>query len=252
MTTSMFSPETVTRSEMKQLVQEANLRHVAFIMDGNRRWAQDKHLPKVMGHHLGVETLKSLVRYAGEIGLEAMTVYAFSTENWNRDVEEVGALMQLFLQALSKELDALHANQVRLRFIGDLTPLPADLRRLMEQAMAKTAANTGLKFQVATNYGSRAELVQAARNLAQAVQAGELTLDEITEERFANQLYTAGLPDPDLLVRTGGESRWSNYLLWQCAYAEFYVTPLMWPEFSVTEMNRAIWEFVQRERRFGC
>jgi undecaprenyl diphosphate synthase len=239
------------REEMKPLVAASRLRHVAMIMDGNRRWAQSRHLPKMAGHAQGVETLKAIVQFAGDIGVEALTVYAFSTENWRRADEEVGYLLKLFLQALSAELDALHAAGVRLRFIGDLSPFPGELVAMLNQAMATTAQNTGLKFQVAINYGARAELVRAARVLAAQVAAGTLAPEQITEEAVQGVLYTEELPDPDLVIRTGGESRLSNFLLWQAAYAEIYVTETPWPEFMPPAFCEAIREYVARERRFG-
>ncbi len=240
-----------TLEQMVSLVREANIRHVAIIMDGNRRWAQQKHLPKLAGHGKGVEALQRIVRHAGKIGLEALTVYAFSTENWRRGEEEVGHLMKLFIEALSRELKSLHENNVQLHFIGDLSPLPPPLLALLEKAMAMTAENTGLKLQVATNYGSRAELVQACRRLAQDVQANRLAADALEESHLAQYLYTHPLPDPDLLIRTGGESRLSNYLLWQCAYTELFFLPTLWPDFNEHVLNQTLMAYGERERRFG-
>lgn len=245
------NPDTATLAELSALVSDAGIRHVAMIMDGNRRWAQQAGLPKMTGHAKGVDALKKIVRHCGDIGIEALTVYAFSTENWRRGEEEVGYLMKLFIQALSMEIDNLHANGVQLHFIGDLSPLPPDLTQLLHASMAKTAQNTGLKLQVATNYGSRAELIQAARTLAQEVQSGQLVPEDITEELMSQKLYTCGLPDPEILIRTGGDSRLSNYLLWQCAYTEFFVLDTLWPDFSAASLNRVLVDFVQRERRFG-
>lgn len=246
-----LDPATCSVAEMERLIQQSGLRHVAIIMDGNRRWAETRGLPKVMGHPQGVEALKTLVRYAGEIGLEALTVYAFSTENWRRGEEEVGTLMTLFAQALGQELENLHRNGVRLRFIGDLTQLAPPLQAQLQKAMLRTAENTGLQFQVATNYGSRAELIRAVQQLAHRVEQGEMSAADITEALLQQELYTADLPDPDLLIRTGGEHRWSNFLLWQCAYSEFYVTDTYWPDFTPTELNRALLDFSNRQRRYG-
>lgn len=246
-----LDPATCSVADIERLIQQSGLRHVAIIMDGNRRWAEERGLPKVMGHPQGVEALKTLVRYAGEIGLEALTVYAFSTENWRRGEEEVGTLMTLFAQALGQELENLHRSGVRLRFIGDLSQLASPLQAQLQKAMVRTAENTGLQFQVATNYGSRAELLQAVQQLARQVQAGELSPEAITEDMLQQALYTGDLPDPDLLIRTGGEHRWSNFLLWQCAYSEFYVTDTYWPAFTPTEFNRALLDFTQRQRRYG-
>lgn len=224
---------------------------MAIIMDGNRRWAKQKLLPTLIGHKQGVDALKQLVRYAGDIGLQALTVYAFSTENWQRSEEEVGYLMKLFLEALAAELDDLHENNVRIRFIGDLTSFSPALYNLIQSAHAKTEHNTGLQFQIAANYGGRQEIINAMKQLGQGIQSGELSPEDITEEAIQTRLYTHGLPDLDLLIRTGGEYRISNYLLWQCAYAEIYVTETLWPDFSPEAFNQAIQEFAHRERRYG-
>jgi undecaprenyl diphosphate synthase len=237
--------------EASELVRQSGLRHVAIIMDGNRRWAKQRHLPTLMGHKQGVDSLKKLVRYCGDIGIEALTVYAFSTENWQRSTDEVGYLMKLFLEALAAELEALHQNNVRIRFIGDLSAFSPALYELIQHAHAKTAHNTGLQFQIAANYGGRQEITQVMRQLGQAIQRGELNPDTISETMIQERLYTQGLPDPDLLIRTGGEFRHSNYLLWQCAYAEFYVTETLWPDFDSTALDEAIREFIRRERRYG-
>jgi undecaprenyl diphosphate synthase len=248
---SSLNPKTVSLSQMNEIVKTSGIKHIAMIMDGNRRWAKEHFLPTAAGHAQGVSALKKIVTHADDIGLQVLTVYAFSTENWNRDQEEVGALMKLILQALSRELDELHAKGVQLKFIGDLSPFSSELKALLEASMEKTRNNTKLVFQVAINYGSRAELARCARLIAEEVQQGLLDPAVITEETLAQRLYTAHMPDPDLLIRTGGEYRLSNYLLWQCAYAEFYVTPTLWPSFSPQELNTAIFEFLNRERRFG-
>lgn len=242
---------TATHSETPRLLQETGLRHVALIMDGNRRWAKQKHLPTLMGHKQGVDALKALVRYGGEVGLEAMTVYAFSTENWQRGAEEVGYLMKLFLEALAAELEALHQNNVRIRFIGDLSAFSPALQALIGTAHAKTKDNTGLKFQIAANYGGRHELVQAMQQLGAHIQAGQLDPAAITEALIQEHLYTHDLPDVDMLIRTGGEARISNFLLWQSTYAELYFTDTLWPDFSPQAFDAAIAEFARRERRYG-
>jgi undecaprenyl diphosphate synthase len=243
----MRSPAT----DVDTLIRSTGLRHVAIIMDGNRRWAKQKHLPTLVGHQQGVESLKTLVRYCGDVGLAALTVYAFSTENWNRGAEEVGYLMKLFLEALATELDRLHQNNVRIRFIGDLTAFPPALFELIRTAHAKTAANTGLQFQIAANYGGRHELVHVMQTLGKAIQTGALAPEDITEDSIRAHLYTHELPDPDLLIRTGGEYRTSNYLLWQCAYTEFYVTETLWPDFNTEAFDTAVQTFANRERRYG-
>ncbi|HEY9686447.1 MAG TPA: polyprenyl diphosphate synthase [Coleofasciculaceae cyanobacterium] len=241
----------IETTPIADLIRQSRLRHVAAIMDGNRRWAKQKHLPTLMGHKQGVDALKNLVRYGGEVGLEALTVYAFSTENWQRSSEEVGYLMRLFLEALAAELEALHANNVRIRFIGDLSAFPAALLDLIHTAHAKTEHNTGLKFQIAANYGGRQEIVHAVRELGLEIQAGCLQPEAITPEMIQERLYTRDLPELDLLIRTGGEHRISNYLLWQCAYAELYVTETLWPDFSPAAFDTAVREFARRERRYG-
>lgn len=247
----MASTVTTQLEETARLIRESGLRHAAVIMDGNRRWAKARHLPTLLGHKQGVDALRTLVRYASDAGLSALTVYAFSTENWRRGAEEVGYLMRLFLEALAAELDDLHANNVRIRFIGDLSALPEALLALITQAHDKTADNTGLCFQVATNYGSRQEIAHAARALACEVQSGALKPEAITPELLETHLYTHGLPDLDLLIRTGGEQRVSNFLLWQGAYAELYVTDALWPEFSPEQFHLAVKDFARRQRRFG-
>ncbi|MGE0200040.1 MAG: polyprenyl diphosphate synthase [Candidatus Melainabacteria bacterium] len=236
---------------MKTLLTEQGPRHIAIIMDGNRRWAKDRGLPTLAGHQAGVTALKTIVRYAGDMGLTALTVFAFSTENWKRTEDEVGYLMTLFVEALSQEIQALHRNGVRLTFIGDLPGLPPRLQKAMAAAMALTAGNTGLRFQVAFNYGGRAEIVQAARALASEVAAGRLDPAAIDEDMLASRLYTADLPGLDLLIRTGGEYRISNYLLWQAAYAELYTTEALWPAFDEAALDAAIAEYHARQRRFG-
>lgn len=238
-------------TEIPALVQSVSLRHVAIIMDGNRRWAKSRLMPTLLGHKKGVDALRKLVRYSQDIGIEALTVYAFSTENWHRGSEEVGYLLKLFVEALAGELEAMHQNGVRIRFIGDISAFPDALKNLIETAHAKTANNKGIQFQIAANYGGRQEIVNAMRQLGREIQEGSLQPDDITEERIQNLLYTDGLPDPDLLIRTGGEYRISNYLLWQCAYAEFYVTDTLWPDFSPDAFDEAIREFARRERRYG-
>jgi undecaprenyl diphosphate synthase len=246
-----MSTSSPTYAEMTEMVKSVNLRHVAIIMDGNRRWAKKRHMPTLLGHKKGVDALRTLVRYSQDIGLEALTVYAFSTENWQRGSEEVGYLLKLFVEALAGELEAMHKNGVRIRFIGDITAFPDALRNLIETAHAKTANNTGIKFQIAANYGGRQEIVNLMRQLGRDIQDGTLQPEDITEDQVQQLLYTQGLPDPDLLIRTGGEYRISNYLLWQCAYAEFYVTETLWPDFSPKAFDEAIHEFAHRERRYG-
>lgn len=227
------------------------LRHVAIIMDGNRRWASARHLPQLIGHKEGVKTLKTLVKHLCARKLEYLTVYAFSSENWSRAQEEVDYLMQLFTEALTNELSELSGAGVRLSFIGDLANMPADLCRRLDKATEQTAKNEGMRMQVALNYGSRLEIVEAARQLAADVKEGRLKPADISLETFSQALYTRELPDPDLIIRTGGEMRLSNYLLWQAAYAEIYVTQTMWPDFAPELFDDAIADYSQRQRRYG-
>lgn len=225
--------------------------HVAFIMDGNRRWAKRRLLGSLQGHRAGVETVRELVRMCRDLGIPYLTLYAFSTENWRRSTEEVSFLMSLFEEVIAKELMALGGNGVRLRFLGHLAGLSPALQRRIAEAEAATAANSALTLSIAINYGGRQEIVAAAQALARRVQEGALEPSAIDEAAFAGALYTRGLPDPDLLVRTSGESRVSNYLLWQIAYSEIHFTDVLWPDFRHAEFLAALLSYQGRERRFG-
>ena len=225
--------------------------HVAVIMDGNGRWAKQRNLPRVMGHREGVEALKRTLRLCSDWGIGALTAYAFSTENWNRPGEEVSFLMALFERVLARELQALEQEQVRIRFLGDLEPLPEGLQRLIADATERTAANTGIHFNVCTNYGGRAELVRAAQRLALRCVAGELDPAAIDEQQLAAELHTVGECDPDLLIHTSGERRISNFLLWQLAYAEIHITDVLWPDFNQAALLNALLDYQGRQRRFG-
>lgn len=227
------------------------LKHIAIIMDGNGRWAKQRLLPRVAGHKKGADAARATITVSPELGVEFLTLYAFSSENWQRPKEEVQELMGLLAYYLDKHVRELHENNVRIRFIGNREKLSADIQDKMQTTEQLTAANTGLQLQVALSYGGREELVNAARQLAEKVKSGEIKAEQIDEETLAAQLYTAGIPDPDLLIRTGGEQRISNYLLWQCAYAELYFTDTLWPDFDKKTLQAAIDDFAQRERRFG-
>jgi undecaprenyl diphosphate synthase len=233
------------------LVQNRLPHHIAVIMDGNGRWAKRRGLPRIMGHQRGVDTLKSLLRCCNDWGISALTAYAFSTENWGRPLDEVEFLMTLFERVLRKELKEMMAENVRIRFVGNLESLPASLQEEISRSMADTQNNTGIQFTVATNYGGRQEIVQACQAIAQEVQAGLIKAEDIDETVLEKHLYTAGLSYPDLLIRTSGEMRISNFLLWQMAYAEIYVTPTLWPDFDQQELHKALLDYQQRERRFG-
>lgn len=225
--------------------------HVAVIMDGNGRWANQRGLPRVMGHRQGVEALKRTLRLCSDWGIGTLTAYAFSTENWSRPGEEVSFLMTLFEQVLARELEALQQEQVRIRFLGDLSALPDGLQALIAEATKRSADNSGIHFNVCTNYGSRSELVHATRALARRVHAGELDPEAIDENLLASELHTSGEVDPDLLIRTSGEHRLSNFLLWQLAYAEIHVTDVLWPDFDAEALTLALQDFQGRQRRFG-
>lgn len=220
-------------------------------MDGNGRWAKSRGLPRVMGHRAGVEALKSTLRLCSDWGIKALTAYAFSTENWSRPGDEVNFLMTLFERVLQKELRALEEEQVRIRFLGDLEGLPEKLQNLIADATERTATNGGIHFNVCTNYGGRRELVRAAQRLAQRAASGELAPLEIDENSIAAELFTAGEQDPDLLIRTSGEHRISNFLLWQLAYAEIHVTEVFWPDFGPEALTSALLDYQSRQRRFG-
>ncbi|MGE5371325.1 MAG: isoprenyl transferase [Solirubrobacterales bacterium] len=226
-------------------------KHIAIIMDGNGRWAQKRLLPRQAGHRAGIEALRRSIEMADELGVAVLTVYAFSTENWKRPQDEVGFLMSLVLEYMEAELAALDRKNVKIRILGDLDRFEPRIRAELENAVAATARNTGLVLNIALNYGGRAELLGAAQTIAQAVAAGTLQPDAITEETIQSCLYTAGLPDPDLMIRTAGEMRISNFLLWQLAYSEIWITDTLWPDFGREQLLQAIADYQQRDRRFG-
>ncbi len=226
--------------------------HVAIIMDGNGRWARARGLPRIAGHQQGAEVVRRTVTHCGELGVSYLTLYAFSSENWKRPSAEVDDLMGLLRHYLQREREELARAGVRIRFIGDRRRLGGDIITLVEQAEARTRSNTGITLTVALNYGARREIVEAARLAAKDAVAGRVDPDDIDEDGFASYLETAGLPDPDLLIRTSGEQRVSNFLLWQLAYTELVFIPVMWPDFSKDELEFAINEFHRRERRYGA
>jgi undecaprenyl diphosphate synthase len=220
-------------------------------MDGNGRWAKARGLPRVVGHRAGVEALKSTLRLCSDWGIGALTAYAFSTENWSRPGDEVNFLMTLFERVLQKELRSLEEEKVRIRFLGDLDGLPEKLQDLIDDATERTAKNSGIHFNVCTNYGGRRELVRAAQRLAKQAATGMIDPEAIDENSFARELFTAGDQDPDLLIRTSGEYRISNFLLWQLAYAEIHVTDVFWPDFNADVLKQALLDYQGRNRRFG-
>lgn len=239
-------------NSIRDYVQSGALKHVAIIMDGNRRWAQNHNMLAPQGHHAGYKALKQIVEYcARDIKLPVLTVYAFSTENWRRPDHEVDFLMKLFHQTLQAELGELVDNNIRLRFLGNLDEFSPQLQKEFKAAEAATADNTGMLYQVAANYGGRTEIVEACRKIAQQVQAGTLSPAAITEAHLSAALYTGPAADPDMVIRTGSEYRLSNFLLWQAAYAEICVVDELWPDFTPDVLNRTIVEFQHRQRRFG-
>ena len=231
--------------KIKELVEKNELKHIAIIMDGNRRWAKEKGLPSAIGHKKGVDALKATMRACDDFGIKYLTVYAFSTENWNRKPEEVNFLMDLLGQTLKNELKEMHENNVVISFIGDTTKLSDNLQKILANTVETTKNNTGVNLQIAFNYGSRAEIVKAIQEI---VDSG---VNEVTEKIVSKHLYTSNIPDPDLLIRTGGEMRVSNYLLWQIAYSEFIVLPDFWPDFDKQKLADCVEEFNRRNRRWG-
>lgn len=226
-------------------------RHIAIIMDGNGRWARQRDLPRIRGHEEGAKTVRTIVTQCARLGMEALTLYSFSTENWKRPADEVEFLMGLYVQYLIAERDTIMDNDVRFRHVGRREGLPQSVLDEMDKTTAMSAENSGLTLCLALNYGARDEILDAVRSIASDVLKGTIALDEIDESLMSSSLYTSGLPDPDLLIRTAGESRISNFLLWQISYAEILVAQKLWPDFQEVDLNEAIKNFARRERRFG-
>ncbi|MEH2333063.1 isoprenyl transferase [Nostoc sp.] len=247
----MTGQQTKLQDLPTDLKRELLPQHVAVIMDGNGRWAKRQGLPRIMGHKRGVDALKDLLRCCQDWGIQALTAYAFSTENWKRPQEEVDFLMTLFQRVLRQELREMVEENVQIKFVGNLQDLPRSLQQEISRSMEETKDNRGIRFSVATNYGGRQEILQACQAIAKQVQQGMLQPDEINQQVFESHLYTAGITDPDLLIRTSGEMRLSNFLLWQMAYGEIYITDALWPDFDRAEFHRALCAYQQRERRFG-
>lgn len=233
--------------EVKEIVNNTSLKHIAIIMDGNRRWAKEKNLPTALGHKEGVNALRKTVRACDKFGIKYLTVYAFSTENWNRKPEEVDFLMNLVAVTLANETAEMNKENVRIRFIGNLTRLSKKLQSILADSVELTKNNTGVTLQIALNYGARDEITNAVKQIL----SKGLNKDEITQQTISKYLYTSGIPDPDILIRTGGERRISNYLLWQIAYSEIIVRNEFWPDFSESSLKEAILEFGNRQRRYG-
>lgn len=226
-------------------------KHIAIIMDGNGRWAKQRFQPRFMGHRAGVKTVENIVKHCAQRGVEVLSLFAFSSENWRRPGKEVSLLMELFSHALNNQVKKLHDNNIKLQIIGDTGRFSDSLQQQITKAQDLTRNNTGLTLNIAANYGGRWDITQSVRQLAKQVASGELEADAISEEMINSHLSTASLPEPDLFIRTGGEQRVSNFLLWQMAYTEFYFTDVLWPEFSSDELDKAIDSFTHRERRFG-
>ena len=235
------------KDELPQLLPA----HLGIIMDGNGRWAKRRGLPRSAGHAAGAANFKKITRYCSKIGIRYLTVYAFSTENWTRPAEEVSALMTLFRKYLEEALRDFRDDDIVVRFLGDTAAFPPELQTLIRETEEISAARTGMVLNIAMNYGGRAELVRAVRSIAERVRAGELAPDTITEETVSSALYTAGQPDPDLIIRPSGEHRTSNFLLWQSAYAEYVIMDVLWPDFGPDDLNAALREYANRSRRFG-
>ena len=227
-------------------------KHIAIVMDGNGRWAQARGEPRTAGHRAGIEPVRMCIRECAERGVEALTLFAFSSENWRRPETEVTTLMSLFVEMLDREVEELHAKAVRLRIIGNRQRLSVRLQQRIAAAELRTAGNTGLRLQVAVSYGGRWDIVEAARAIARDCASGALRADEIDEDMLGDRMQLAGLPDPDLFIRTGGEVRVSNFLLWNIAYAELHFSDVLWPDFQVNELEAALGDFDRRQRRFGA
>jgi len=225
--------------------------HIAIIMDGNGRWAKERNLPRIYGHNEGINSVREVTRECGQLGVKVLTLYTFSVENWRRPRREVSALMNLLLETIRKEVDELNQNNVRLTMIGRVADIPPQPLQGLQEGVAKTRHNTGLNLNLALSYGGRQEIIDAVRGISRQVKQGKLQPEQIDEALFSSHLYTAGKPDPDLLIRTSGELRISNFLLWQLAYTEIYITPVYWPDFRQRELLDAILDYQRRERRFG-
>lgn len=226
--------------------------HVAIIMDGNGRWAQKRGLPRTAGHKKGANTFRSVADYLNEIGVKYMTFYAFSSENWKRSQEEVGTIMNIFKDYLAEALDRIAETDMRLKFIGDRSALDSELTALMERVEAESSDKKGAVVNIAINYGGRQEIVYACKALAEKVKSGEIDVQDITEEMISENIYTAGQPDPDIIIRPSGEYRLSNFMIWQAAYSEFWYDEILWPDFSKKDIDKAIKDYSMRHRRFGA
>jgi len=226
--------------------------HIAIIMDGNGRWAKERNLPRTMGHRAGVEALKAIVKEFNNLGIKYLSVYAFSTENWIRPKEEVSALMDLLVEFLEKELDELDEGNVVIDYLGDISKLPVKCQNILHKSKNKTQNNSGVHLNLCLNYGGRDEIVKSFKEIYKKIKNGDLNIDDVDEEMISKHLYTSDMPDPDMLIRPSGELRISNFLIWQCAYTEFWFSNIFWPDFRIEHLHKAIIDYQKRDRRFGC
>lgn len=246
-----FKGETAVEDEEITLDMDNIPKHIAIIMDGNGRWAKKRKLPRTMGHKAGVETIRRVLKEADKLGIKYMTLYAFSTENWKRPKDEVSALMKLLVQYLRQEIKELHKNGVKINVLGDVSRLPKECQEEIDRAVTKTQNNEGIMMNIALNYGGRDEILRAVKLISEDISKGIIKSSEIDQNTFENYLYTKGIPDPDIIIRPSGEQRLSNFLLWQCAYSEFWYSDICWPDFKETDLHKAIYDFQKRDRRFG-
>lgn len=238
-------------AEIKNLIREASIKHIAIIMDGNGRWASARDLSRTEGHKVGSETVIDITEACDELGIKYLSLYAFSTENWKRPKTEVSKIMSLLNKFISSELNRLDSKNIKLNIMGDITKLPIINRKAVEYALNKTKNNTGLVLNIGLNYGARDEIVSAFKSIHQDLENKKIKIEDISEKLISSYMYTCDMPDPDLLIRTGGELRLSNFMLYQLAYSEFYFTDVLWPDFDRSELEKAILEFLRRNRRFG-
>lgn len=249
---SIFNFENKKIGSVNEDIDLSNLpKHIAIIMDGNGRWAKERRLPRNLGHKAGVETIRDIVKECSKLKIKYLTLYAFSTENWKRPKEEVTALMRLLIEYLKNEINELHAQDVVIKYIGDIKRLPDACQEALVDSCNKTKNNKGLVLTLALNYGGRDEIVHAIKEIVKDVKSNDLSIESIDENTISNYLYTKNIPDPDIIIRTAGEQRLSNFLLWQCAYSEFWYTDIKWPDFKKEDLRKAIFDYQNRDRRFG-
>lgn len=248
---SIFSKNNKSEEKSNKIDMNKIPSHIAIIMDGNGRWAKSKNLPRTMGHREGMKTIRKMVKECSKLGVNYLTLYAFSTENWKRPKQEVDTLMSLIIEFINKEIDELHEGNVTFNVIGDISKLPSECKKSIIWAKNKTKNNNGLTLNIALNYGGRDEIVNGIKQITKKVQNGEINIEDINEDVISNYMYTKGMPDPDIIIRPSGELRLSNYLIWQGAYSELWFSDINWPDFTEKDLHRAIIDFQNRNRRFG-